>query len=148
SILYGALNALAQKDLKRMIAYSSVSHMGFVLLGLASMTAEGISGAMFQMISHGFLSAALFFLVGVIYDRVHNRYIYNFRGLAQIMPAYTGFVAVTFFASLGLPGFSAFIGEAFVIIGTFNAESVGTGIPRWMAIAGSVGILLSASYFL
>lgn len=148
SILYGALNALAQKDLKRLIAYSSVSHMGFVLLGLASMTAEGVSGAIFQMISHGFLSASLFFLVGVIYDRVHDRYIYNFRGLASLMPAYTGFVAVAFFASLGLPGFSAFIGEAFVIIGTFNAESVGTGIPRWMAIAGSLGILLSAVYFL
>ena len=148
SILYGALNALAQTDLKRLIAYSSVSHMGFVLLGLASMTAEGMAGAVFQMISHGFLSAALFFLVGVIYDRVHDRYIYNFRGLASLMPAYTGFVAVAFFASLGLPGFSAFIGEAFVIIGTFNAESVGTGIPRWMAIAGSLGILLSAVYFL
>lgn len=148
SILYGAFNALAQKDLKRMIAYSSVSHMGFVLLGIASLTAEGISGAMFQMISHGFLSAALFFLVGVIYDRVHDRNIYNFRGLATIMPAFTGFVAITFFASLGLPGFSAFIGEAFVIIGTFNAESVGTGIPRWMAIGGSIGILLSAAYFL
>lgn len=148
SILYGALNALAQKDLKRMIAYSSVSHMGFVLLGIASLTAEGISGAMFQMISHGFLSAALFFLVGVIYDRVHDRYIYHFRGLANIMPQFTGFVAVTFFASLGLPGFSAFIGEAFVVIGTFNAEAVGTGIPRWMAVAGSIGILLSAAYFL
>ncbi len=148
SILYGALNALAQKDFKRIIAYSSVSHMGFVLLGLASLTAEGVSGAIFQMISHGFLSAALFFLVGVIYDRVHDRYIYNFRGLANIMPKYTGYVAIAFFASLGLPGFSAFIGEAFVIIGTFNAESVGTGIPRWMAIAGSLGILLSAAYFL
>ena len=148
SILYGALNALAQKDLKRMIAYSSVSHMGFVLLGIASLTAEGVSGAMFQMISHGFLSAALFFLVGVLYDRVHDRNIYHFRGLATHMPAYTGFVAIAFFASLGLPGFSAFIAEAFVIIGTFNAESVGTGIPRWMAIAGSIGILLSAAYFL
>ena len=148
SILYGALNALAQKDLKRLIAYSSVSHMGFVLLGVASLTAEGISGALFQMLSHGFLSAALFFLVGVIYDRVHDRNIHNFRGLATHMPAYTGFVAVAFFASLGLPGFSAFIGEAFVIIGTFNAESVGTGVPRWMAIAGSVGILLSAAYLL
>ena len=148
SILYGALNALAQKDLKRMIAYSSVSHMGFVLLGVASLTAEGISGALFQMLSHGFLSAALFFLVGVIYDRVHDRYIYNFRGLASHMPVFTGLVAITFFASLGLPGFSAFIGEAFVIIGSFNAESVGTGLPRWMAIAGSFGILLSAAYFL
>lgn len=148
SILYGALNALAQKDLKRMIAYSSVSHMGFVLLGIASLTAEGLSGAMFQMISHGFLSAALFFLVGIIYDRVHDRHIYNFRGLANIMPKYTAFVAIVFFASLGLPGFSAFIGEAFVIIGAFNAESMSTGIPRWMAIGGSIGILLSAAYFL
>src|SRR5690606_3430056 len=128
--------------------YSSVSHMGFVLLGLASLTAEGVAGAMFQMISHGFLSASLFFLVGVLYDRVHDRYIYHFRGLANIMPKYTGYVAIAFFASLGLPGFSAFIGEAFVIIGTFNAESVGTGIPRWMAISGSLGILLSAVYFL
>lgn len=148
SIIYGAMNALAQKDLKRLIAYSSVSHMGFVLLGLASLTAEGISGAMFQMISHGFLSAALFFLVGVLYDRVHDRSIYNFRGLATQMPKYSAYVAVAFFASLGLPGFSAFIGEAFVIIGAFNAESVGTGIPRWMAAAGSLGILLSAVYFL
>ena len=148
SILYGAFNALAQTDLKRMIAYSSVSHMGFVLLGIASLTAESISGAMFQMLSHGFLSASLFFLVGVLYDRVHDRFIYNFRGLATIMPKYTAYVAIAFFASLGLPGFSAFIGEAFVIIGTFNAESVGTGIPRWMAIFGSLGILLSAAYFL
>ncbi len=148
SILYGALNALAQTDLKRLIAYSSVSHMGFVLLGISSSTAEGISGAVFQMLSHGFLSAALFFLVGVIYDRVHDRYIYHFRGLAGIMPKFTAYVAIAFFASLGLPGFSAFIGEAFVIIGSFNAESIGTGIPRWMAICGSIGILLSAAYFL
>ena len=148
SIIYGAFNALAQTDLKRLIAYSSVSHMGFVLLGLASFTAEGISGAMFQMISHGFLSAALFFLVGVIYDRVHDRYIYNFRGLAGLMPKYTAYVAIAFFASLGLPGFSAFIGEAFVIIGTFNAESLQTGVPRWMAVFGSIGILMSAAYFL
>lgn len=148
SIIYGALNALAQKDLKRLIAYSSVSHMGFVLLGIASLTAEGISGAMFQMISHGFLSAALFFIVGVLYDRVHDRYIYNFRGLASHMPKYTGYVAIAFFASLGLPGFSAFIGEAFVIIGAFNSEPMQTGLPRWMAVGGSIGILLSAAYFL
>jgi len=148
SIVYGALNALAQKDLKRMIAYSSVSHMGFVLLGIATLTAEGVSGAVFQMVSHGFLSAALFFLTGVLYDRTHDRRIANFRGLATIMPKYTACVAIAFFASLGLPGFSAFIGEAFVIIGAFNAESLATGVPRWMAIAGSVGILLSAAYFL
>ena len=148
SIVYGAFVALAQRDLKRLIAYSSVSHMGFVLLGVASLTAEGTAGAVFQMISHGFLSAALFFLVGMLYDRVHDREIYHFRGLASIMPRFTAFVAITFFASLGLPGFSAFIGEAFVIIGAFNSESANGALPRWMAIAGSLGILLSAAYFL
>lgn len=148
SILYGALNALAQKDLKRMIAYSSVSHMGFVLLGIASITAEGISGAMMQMISHGFLSSMLFFLVGVIYSRVHDRSIPNFRGLALIMPRYTAFIMIAFFASLGLPGFSAFIAEAFSLIGAFSSSSVNGLLPRWMAICGSVGIFLSACYFL
>ena len=144
SILYGALNALAQRDLKRMIAYSSVSHMGFVLLGIASLTAEGISGAVMQMISHGFLSAMLFFLVGIIYNRVHDRDVYNFRGLATAMPNYTVFVMIAFFASLGLPGFSAFIGEAFALAGAFKSAT----LPYWMAICGSIGILLSAAYFI
>lgn len=144
SIIYGALNALAQRDLKRLIAYSSVSHMGFVLLGLASLTAEGVSGAMMQMVSHGFLSSMLFFLVGIIYERVHDRDIYNFRGLATTMPQYTTFVMVAFFASLGLPGFSAFVAEAFTLAGTFKSDQV----PHWMAVCGSIGILLSAAYFL
>lgn len=148
SIIYGAFLAIAQTDIKRMIAYSSISHMGFVLLGISSLTTEGVSGAVFQMISHGFLSATLFLLVGVLYDRVHDRQIYHFRGLATLMPTYAGYVAIAFFASLGLPGFSAFIGEAFVIIGAFNSESVEMGLSRWMAIAGSLGILLSAVYFL
>lgn len=147
SILYGALNALAQRDLKRMIAYSSVSHMGFVLLGIASQTAEGISGAMLQMVSHGFLSSMLFFLVGVVYNRVHDRDIYNFRGLGNVMPKYTVFVMIAFFASLGLPGFSAFVAEAFTLAGAFKS-SAANGLPYWMAIGGSVGILLSAAYFL
>ena len=148
SILYGALNALAQTDLKRLIAYSSVSHMGFVLLGIASSTTEGISGAMLQMISHGALSAMLFFLVGMIYERVHDREIANFRGLAEIMPQFTAFVIIAFFASLGLPGFSAFMAEAFSLIGAFNSEQVNGLLPRWMAVLGSVGILLGAAYFL
>lgn len=144
SILYGALNALAQRDLKRMIAYSSVSHMGFVLLGVASLTAEGISGAVMQMVSHGFLSSMLFFLVGVIYIRVHDRDIYNFRGLGTAMPHYTVFILIAFFASLGLPGFSAFIAEAFSLAGAFKSPT----LPYWMAACGSAGILLSAAYFL
>lgn len=148
SILYGALNALAQSDLKRLIAYSSVSHMGFVLLGIASITAEGISGAMLQMISHGVLSSMLFFLVGVIYNRVHSREIGDFKGLALIMPKYTSFIMIAFFASLGLPGFSAFIAEAFSLIGAFTSESINGLLPRWMAIGGSLGILLGAAYLL
>lgn len=148
SILYGALNALAQTDLKRLIAYSSVSHMGFVLLGVASCTAEGVSGAMLQMISHGALSAMLFFLVGVIYGRVHNREIANFRGLANVMPQFTAFVMIAFFASLGLPGFSAFMAEAFSLIGAFISHEVNGILPRWMAVGGTLGILLSAAYFL
>lgn len=148
SILYGGLNALAQDDLKKMVAYSSVSHMGFVLLGAASITPEGISGAMFQMISHGLLSTLLFFLVGMLYDRVHDRMIYNFRGLATIMPGFTVMVAITFFASLGLPGFSAFMAEAFSIIGAFNSSSLNGLLPHWMALLGAIGILLGAAYLL
>ncbi|AMR33895.1 oxidoreductase [Mucilaginibacter sp. PAMC 26640] len=148
SILYGAFNALAQRDLKRLIAYSSISHMGFVLLGIASNTAEGISGAMMQMVSHGFLSTMLFFLVGVIYNRVHDRDIYHFRGLGSLMPRYTVYVMIAFFASLGLPGFSAFVAEAFSLAGAFKSPSVNGLLPYWMAVGGSVGILLSAAYFL
>jgi NADH-quinone oxidoreductase subunit M len=148
SILYGALNALAQRDFKRIIAYSSVSQMGFVLLGIASQTPEGLSGAVFQMVSHGFLSAMLFFLVGVVYNRVHDRDIYNFQGLGTLMPKYTVFIMIAFFASLGLPGFSAFIAEAFSLAGAFKSCSFNGLLPHWMAIAGAVGILFSACYFL
>src|SRR5476651_1149184 len=147
SILYGAFNALAQRDLKRLIAYSSISHMGFVLLGIASQTAEGISGAVMQMVGHGFLSTMLFFLAGVVYNRVHDRGINHFRGLANIMPKYTVFIMIAFFASLGLPGFSAFIGEAFSLVGAFKSASLNV-LPYWMAVCGSIGILLSAAYFL
>lgn len=100
SIIYGAMAALAASDLKRLIAYSSVSHMGFVMLGIASLTVEGLSGAMFQMISHGVLSSMLFFLVGVIYNRVHDREIANFRGLYSQMPVYSVFVFICFFCFL------------------------------------------------
>jgi len=148
SILYGAFNALAQRDFKRIIAYSSISQMGFVLLGVASQTAEGISGAVMQMVSHGFLSAMLFFLVGVVYNRVHDRDIYNFRGLGTLMPKYMVFIMIAFFASLGLPGFSAFIAEAFSLTGAFGSFSVNGLLPHWLAIAGAIGILFSAAYFL
>ena len=144
SIIYGALNALAMKDIKKLIAYSSVSHMGFVLLGLASVTAEGVNGAVYQMFSHGILSALLFLLAGVLYDRTGDRLIENYRGLASKMPIFTIIITITFFASLGLPGFSGFIGELFVLLGAFNSAL----LPKWMAMTGALGILIGAVYYL
>lgn len=148
SIIYGALNALSAKDLKRLIAYSSVSHMGFVLIGIASLTTEGMNGAIYQLFSHGILSSMLFFLVGILYFRVQNREIASYRGLSLQMPKYTVFVVIAFFASLGLPGMSGFIGEAFSLFGAFLSESTNGLLPRWMAIVSTLGILLGAGYFL
>jgi NADH-quinone oxidoreductase subunit M len=144
SIVYGAFNALAMTDLKKLVAYSSVSHMGFVLLGIASFTNEGWQGAIFQLISHGILSALLFLLVGVIYDRTHDRKIDHYGGLVQKMPSYTVATGIAFFASLGLPGFSGFIGEFFSLMGAFNAVKAN---ELW-AVLGGLGIILGAGYFL
>ena len=140
SILYGGFNALAQKDLKRMVAYSSVSHMGFVLVGLASLTSEGFSGSLFHMISHGLISPALFLLVGVIYDRTSNRQMENFSGLAGKMPVYTFFVALFFFAGLGLPGLSGFVGELMVLLGAFKSS-----LSLWIGLLAVSGIAVSAA---
>ncbi|MCC9136272.1 NuoM family protein [Pontibacter silvestris] len=148
SIIYAALCALAMNDLKKLIAYSSVSHMGFVLLGLASLTTEGVNGAIYMMFSHGIISAMLFLVVGVIYDRAHNRMIVNFRGLASAMPAYTAFVVIAFFASLGLPGFSGFISELLVLLGGFRAPEATGLLPRWLTIVAVIGLLLAAAYYL
>jgi NADH-quinone oxidoreductase subunit M len=144
SIVYGAMNALASKDLKRLIAYSSVSHMGFVLLGAASGTTEGISGAVFQMTSHGLISAMLFLIAGVLYDRTHDRMIANYSGLASKMPVYTTFVLVAFFAALGLPGLSGFIGEVMVFLGAFGSNLV----ADWIAFLSVGGLIFGAGYCL
>ena len=144
SIVYGAFNALAQTDLKRMIAYSSVSHMGFVLLGLASLTPEGLNGAVFQLFSHGILSAMLFLLAGVLYDRTHDRRIDSYQGLVSKMPFFTTITGVAFFGSLGLPGLSGFIGEFFSVMGGFNNGT----IPLWLVAVSTLGIILAAGYFL
>ncbi|MCH2046306.1 MAG: NAD(P)H-quinone oxidoreductase subunit 4, partial [Saprospiraceae bacterium] len=148
SIIYGAYNALATLDFKRMIAFSSVSHMGFVLLGLASGTIEGVSGAIYQMFSHGILSALLFILVGVIYDRTQDRLISSYRGIAGKMPMYTAATLLAFMASLGLPGFSAFIAEVFVFIGAFKSGVVNDLVPRYLVVISLFGLILSAGYFL
>lgn len=144
SILYAALNALAQEDLKKLIAYSSISHMGFVFLGFSALNEEGISGAVFQMFSHGLLSSMLFLISGVIYERTGNRLINNYRGLASKMPLFTFVVIIAFFGSLGLPGLSGFIGEFFSLMGSFKTETYSNIIPS----LGLIGIILSAAYLL
>ena len=148
SIIYGALNAMASKDLKRLIAYSSVSHMGFVLLGLASMTTEGVTGAIYQMFSHGIISALLFLIAGVLSDRTHDRIIDHYSGLASRMPAYFTIVLVGFFASMGLPAFSGFIAEVLVFLGAFRSNSVNGLLHESLAVISTLGLILSAGYYL
>lgn len=148
SIIYGALNAMASKDLKRLIAYSSVSHMGFVLLGLASMTTEGVTGAIYQMFSHGIISALLFLIAGVLSDRTHDRIIHHYSGLATKMPAYFTIVLIGFFASMGLPGFSGFIAEIMILLGAFKSNSFNGLIHESFAVISTLGLILGAGYYL
>jgi len=143
-IIYGALVSMAQKDLKKLVAYSSVSHMGFCMLGMAAITTVGISGCLFQMFSHGVITGALFLLVGVIYDRAHTREIAAFGGLGAKLPVYYGIFALFGMASLGLPSMSGFWAEFMVFVGSF--ESI--FIPKWIVIASIVGVLLAAAYIL
>ena len=141
NIIYGALCAMAQKDLKKLVAYSSVSHMGYVMLGMASFTTQGINGAVLQMFNHGTITGMLFLLVGVIYDRAHHREIDGFGGLAAIMPVFTGVTALAFFASMGLPGLSGFISEVLVLLGVWQKYPV-------LTILGASGVILTAGYLL
>ena len=146
SIVYGALCALGQhkigkRDFKKLIAYSSVSHMGLVILGLSSMRPEGTVGAIFQMFNHGIITAMLFMIVGVIYDRSHTRGLDDFGGLAKKMPVYTGVMAIAFFAAIGLPGMSGFISEVLVFLGSFKTYPV-------LTIISGLSIILGASYML
>ncbi|MFZ4801216.1 MAG: complex I subunit 4 family protein [Chlorobium sp.] len=143
NIIYGALCALAQQDLKKMVAYSSISHMGYVLLGLSAGNSEGMVGALYQMFNHGTITAMLFLLVGVIYDRAHTRQIDKFGGLASHMPHYAALVTVAWFASLGLPGLSGFISEALVFVGAFSSVTT-----RYIAMVAVLGIVFGAAYLL
>src|SRR6266446_2519041 len=141
NIVYGAMCAMAQTDYKKLIAYSSISHMGYVMLGLASFTAAGINGAVLQMFNHGTITAMLFILVGVIYDRAHHREIDGFGGLAHQMPVYAGITGLAFFAGMGLPGLSAFISEVLVLIGAWQPHPI-------MTILGAGTAILTAGYLL
>lgn len=147
SMLYGGMNALAQTDLKKLIAYSSVAHMGFVMLGIGSVTSEGVKGAMFQMVSHGVISSLLFLLAGVIYERTHDRTIANYRGLASIMPYYTVISVVAYFAALGLPVFSGFIAELSIYMGAFSAATAGI-LPMGLVLISLLALLIGAAYCL
>ncbi len=141
NIVYGSFCALAQTDFKKLVAYSSIGHMGFVILGLAARNDTGITGAILQMFNHGVISAMLFLLVGVLYDRAHHREINGFGGLGTKMPVYTGITTLAFMASLGLPGLSGFVGEALSLLGAY-------GEFKWLTILSTIGIVVGAAYFL
>lgn len=141
AIIYGSLVALMQKDMKKMIAYSSVAHMGFVTMGIFSFTRQGIDGAVFQMISHGLVSAALFICVGVIYDRLHTKQIKDLGGIVEKMPNFAMLAMIFTMASVGLPGTSGFVGEFLTILGTFKASKI-------TAILAAIGVILGACYML
>ena len=141
AIIYTSLVALVQEDVKKLIAYSSVAHMGFVTMGLFAMTAQGVAGGIFQMISHGIVSAALFLCVGVVYDRMHTREIAAYGGLVNRMPVYAFVFMVFTLANVGLPGTSGFVGEFLTLIGTFR-------VNNWVATLATLGTILSAAYAL
>ncbi|HJQ84877.1 MAG TPA: NADH-quinone oxidoreductase subunit M [Candidatus Binatia bacterium] len=141
NIVYGAVCAMAQTDMKKLVAYSSISHMGYVMLGMAAFTPQGINGAVLQMFNHGTVTAMLFLLVGVIYDRAHHREINGFGGLASIMPVYTGVTGLAFFAAMGLPGLSAFISEVLVLLGAWQRYP-------GLTVIGASAVILTAGYML
>jgi NADH-quinone oxidoreductase subunit M len=143
NIVYAAFVCLAQSDLKKLIAYSSVSHMGFTLLGMSAMTASGISGAVFNMFSHGIISPMLFLIAGVIYDRAHHREIGRFGGLATALPEYAALTGLAFFASLGLPGMCGFVSEFLVLSGSFPAKGF-----LWFVIIAATAVIITAAYYL
>ncbi len=141
AIVYTSLVALVQEDMKKLIAYSSVAHMGFVTMGLFALNTQGIEGAIFQMLSHGIVSGALFLCVGVIYDRIHTRQIGRYGGLVNRMPKYAFVFMVFTMASVGLPGTSGFVGEFLTLVGAYKAAT-------WVALVATTGIILGAAYML
>jgi NADH-quinone oxidoreductase subunit M len=141
AIVYTSLVALVQEDIKKLIAYSSVAHMGFVTMGIFAMNQQGVQGAVFQMVSHGLVSGALFLCVGVVYDRMHTREIAAYGGIVKRMPLYAVAMMVFTMANVGLPGTSGFVGEFLTLVGAFNSNS-------WVALFATSGVILSAAYAL
>jgi NADH-quinone oxidoreductase subunit M len=145
-IIYGAYCAWVQKDVKKLVAYSSVSHLGFVMLGIFSVTRQGVGGAILQMVNHGISTGALFLLVGVIYERRHTRLLADFGGLAKVMPVYTLLFVIVTMSSVGLPGTNGFIGEFMILNGTFVSEGLPT--PFYFTLLAATGVILAAVYML
>ena len=141
AIIYGAMVCLVQQDMKRLIAFSSVSHMGFVTLGMFALNMQGVQGSVLQMVNHGLSTGALFLIVGLIYDRRHTRMIADFGGLSTVMPIFATLFAIIMFSSIGLPGLNGFVGEFLILVGAFNVDW------RWAAFAVT-GIVLGAAYML
>src|SRR3989304_2696013 len=141
AIIYGAMVCMVQPDMKRLIAYSSVSHMGFITLGMFALNAQGIQGSIIQMVNHGLSTGALFLIVGLIYDRRHTRLISELGGLSKQMPVYATLFAIIMLSSMGLPGLNGFVGEFLILLGAFQVNFV------WAAFAVS-GIVLGAAYML
>jgi NADH-quinone oxidoreductase subunit M len=140
-IIYGALVATVQKDLKRLVAYSSVAHLGFIVLGTFALTNQGVSGGVLQMVNHGLSTGALFLLVGMIYERRHTRQIAELNGLQKSMPVMAAVFTVVMLSSVGLPGLNGFVGEFLILVGTFITH-------RWWAVVATVGVILAALYLL
>jgi NADH-quinone oxidoreductase subunit M len=143
-IVYGAMMCLAQTDVKRLIAYSSVSHLGFCMLGIFALTAEGATGSAYQMLNHGVSTGALFLLFGYLYERRHTRNIIDFGGVAKSMPVFAALFLIITFSSIAVPGTNGFIGEFLVLLGTFKS----TQLPMWMGVLAATGVILGASYML
>ncbi len=141
AIIYGALVAMVQKDIKSLVAFSSVSHMGFVMLGMFALNLQGLQGSVLQMINHGVSTGALFFMVGMIYDRRHTRMIEDFGGIAKVMPIYSAFFMIVTLSSIGLPFTNGFVGEFLILLGTFKANT-------WYAVFAATGVILAAGYML
>jgi NADH-quinone oxidoreductase subunit M len=140
-IIYGAVVAMMQSDIKKLVAYSSVSHLGFVMLGLFALNLQGVQGSVYQMLNHGLSTGALFLLVGMIYDRRHTRMIDDFGGLWKQVPVFSALLLVVTFSSVGLPGLNGFVGEFLILLGSFAVT------PLWTA-AAATGIILGAVYML
>lgn len=144
-ILYGAAVSYAQKDVKKLVAYSSVSHLGFVMLGLFALNPLGIQGGILQMINHGLSTGALFLLVGMIYERRHTREVEAFGGLWKVMPVYGALTLIVALSSMGLPGLNGFVGEFVILLGAFGSTAIGT---PWYAGLAALGVIMAAIYIL